>query len=76
MEDRDIIRTAAIGFIAITLGPVIIGGAIAVVSSVGVGVVNGVNQARYKHKIKKGLKNGSIIESNGHYFEVEIVEEA
>lgn len=42
--------------------------------SVGAGIYNGINKMNYKKKIEKGLKDGSIIEIDGQYFEMKVEE--
>jgi len=70
MEDRTLIRVAA----CVILAPIIWNGTMALVGL----TAKGVNQVMYKHQIKKGLKDGSIVEINGEYFEVKVsdIEEA
>jgi hypothetical protein len=78
MKDDEMIKLAAAGFIALVVAPVVIGGVINIVSTAAVGIGNCINTAKYNRKIKKGLKDGSIVEINGQYYEVvvEDVEEA
>lgn len=68
MEDNKIIKVAAIGFIGLVAVPAAIGATV----KLGCMAVNGINHLAYKMKIKKGLKEGSIIEVNGQYYEVEV----
>ena len=50
----------------------IIGSVVVAVAPLVCGLVyNGVEWVKYKHKIKKGLKDGSIIEIDGQYYEVD-----
>jgi hypothetical protein len=60
----------AIGAIAIVVTPVIING-IAVIANGGINIINSI---KHKNKIKKGLKDGSILEINGEYYEVHVDE--
>ena len=68
MEDNKIIKVAAISFIGLVAVPAVIGATI----KLGCIVANGINHLAYKMKIKKGLKEGSIIEIDGQYYEVEV----
>lgn len=68
--DNKIVKTAAyliVGSVAIS----------ALARGAGL-VADGVSKMMYNRKIKKGLKNGSIVEIDGKYYEVEVndVEEA
>lgn len=66
MDDNKIVRIAAYGFIGVVVAPVVIG-----VAFQGIGLVaNGINKIAYNMKIKKGLKDGSIVECDGEYYEV------
>lgn len=67
MEDNKIVKIAATGFVVLVVVPVVIGG----VASIATRVVNGICTLNYNHKIKKGLKDGSIIEIDGEYYEVD-----
>lgn len=62
---RKVSNACAIGLIAISVAPV-------VCCLVG----NGVEWIKYKRKIKKGLKDGSIVEIDGKYYEVELESES
>lgn len=64
MKQNKIVEVAAI----IVIGMV----AIPVVSSIGKVIVGGVKTHQYNRKIKKGLKEGTIVEINGLYYEVRI----
>ena len=68
MKDNKIIKVAAISFIGLVAVPAVIGATI----KLGCIVANGINHLAYKMKIKKGLKEGSIIEIDGQYYEVEV----
>ncbi len=41
-----------------------------IVNGIGVLIINSVNKAKFNSKIKKGLKDGSIILNNGEYYEI------
>lgn len=66
MKQNKIVELAAI----IVIGTV----AIPVVSSIGKAIVGGVKTHQYNRKVKKGLKEGTIVEINGQYYEVRIDE--
>jgi len=76
MKDDEIIRIAAIGFIAIVVAPVVIGATLKVIGGTAVGISNMINKVKFNAQIKKGLKDRSIIEVDGKYYEVENIEEA
>ena len=76
MKDEKIIEIAAIGFIVLIVAPVLIGSAINVIGTSIVVVSNKVNKIKFNKKIKKGLEDGSIVEINGEYYELDNVEEA
>jgi hypothetical protein len=70
MNDKTLVRLVA----CVILAPVVWNGTMALVGL----TAKGVNQVVYKHKIRKGLKDGSIVKIDGEYFEVEVsdIEEA
>lgn len=71
MKQNKIVEVAAvivIGMVAIPLVSV----AIPLVSSIGSVIVGGVKTHQYNRKIKKGLKEGTIVEINGQYYEARI----
>lgn len=70
MEDNKIIKIAAAGFIGLVIVPTVVGGTIKLIGY----AANGINNLAIKRKIKKGLKDGSIIEINGEYYEAKINE--
>ena len=70
MEDNKIIKVAAIGFIGLVIVPTVVGFGINLIGH----AANGISHLAYKRKIKKGLKNGSVIEIDGQYYEVNIEE--
>ena len=76
MEDNKIINLAAAGVVALVVAPIVIGVAVSVIGYAAVGVGNVINKVKFNKQIKKGLKDGSIIENDGEYYGVEIVEEA
>ena len=68
MDDNKIIKIAAYGFVGLVVAPIIFNGVIAGLSLIG----EGINSISYNRKIKKGLKDGSIVEINGQYYEVKV----
>lgn len=51
--------------------PIVVRGLV-LVGAVGYAAVEGViNQVKFNKKIKKGLKDGSIVEYEGHYYKTE-----
>lgn len=68
MDDK-IIKVAAGCFVGLVVMPTVIGIGVSLVAK----TVDGINNLAYKHKIKKGLKDGSIIEIDGHYYEVDVL---
>lgn len=63
--------------VATVVGLVVIPGvARAAYNNIVVPTVNGIGKLVYKAKMKKGVKEGRIIEYNGNYYEVEDVEYA
>lgn len=66
MEDNKIIKIAATGFVVLFVAPAVLGLAATAIGA----VANGVNTIAYKRKIKKGMKEGKIVEIQGNYYEV------
>lgn len=64
MENNKIVKMAAILIIA----PIVIGAVVGIIN-LGIMGVNGIKTANYNRKIKKGLKDGSIVEIDGKYYE-------
>ena len=67
MDDNKIVKLAAYGFVGLVVAPIVINGVITIINLTGIGI----NNILYNRKIKKGLKDGSIVEVNGEYYEVE-----
>lgn len=67
-KETDVVKMAAYVVLGVVFIPIIV--------NTGKGLINGginlVNQMKHKRKIKKGLKNGSIIEVDGQYYEVKV----
>jgi len=78
MSDDKIVKIAAVTIVAVIAIPILVKTAVIVGSATYCGITNAINTAKYKKKIKKGLKDGSIVERDGQYFEVEVtdIEEA
>lgn len=72
MENSKVVKIAAWIIIGSIVVPAIIGTAATVINA----TVNGVNKARFKKKMKDGIKEGKIIEINGEYYNVGVEEEA
>ena len=70
MYENKLIKIAAAGFI----GMVVLPGLIKLTTDAGICVYNCIQKHKHNKKIKEGLKNGSIVEINGEYYEVEISE--
>lgn len=68
-ENNSIIKIAAAGFVALVVVPTVIG--VAYTPGI-VPTVTGICKLVHKAKIKKGLKNGSIIEINGEYYNITV----
>lgn len=71
-KETDVVKMAACVVLGVVFIPIIV--------NTGIGLINGgvnmINQIKHKRKIKKGLKDGSIIEVDGQYYEVEQSNEA
>ena len=66
-----------LAFVMLVAGPVVLRGIAAVAELTGTGIWNGVEKIKFNRKMKKGLKDGSIVEIDGKYYEVMVtVEEA
>lgn len=76
MDNNKIIKLAAAGFVGLVWIPMVTKG----IMVGGAHMVEAIDKMqatiRYKRKIRKGLKDGSVIEIDGQYFEVQTVEEA
>lgn len=68
MDDKLITKIATYGFVGLVVTPVVIGGGLRLIGA----AANGVSKLAWRHKIKKGLKNGSIVEIDGQYYEATI----
>ena len=69
MNDKVIMKLAAYGFVGLVVVPAVAG---MVINGIVVPVANCINHLAYKAKIKKGLKDGSIVEIDGQYYAVTV----
>lgn len=77
MKDEKIITIAAVTIIGVILVPIVVNAGMTLIGTTCVGVGNLINRTKFNKKIKQGLKDGSIVEIDGQYYEVqETVEEA
>jgi hypothetical protein len=67
MNEKTIAKIAVYGFVGLVVAPAVL---TAGYNLVVVPIANGISHLVYKAKIKKGLKNGSIVEIDGQYYEV------
>lgn len=74
MKDDKLVDTMIIAVGVVILAPIVIGAVTNVVCYTYVGAANIINRVKFNRKIKKGLKDGSIIEIDGKYYEVEVEE--
>lgn len=72
MSDNKIIKIATSVLIGLVVVPRVIGVTVNTVGLLVVGVSNINNNIKYKKKIKNGLKDGSIVEIDGKFYEVTI----
>ena len=71
MDNDKIVRIAAVGFIGLVVVPAVVGITCNLIYNTGVVICNAVNKSKYNKKIKKGLEDGSIVEIDGTFYEVE-----
>ena len=78
MNENKIIKVAAVGFIGLVVAPVVINAGIKLSVYSATCISNLVEKIKHDKKIREGLKDGSIVEIDGQYYEVkkEDVEEA
>lgn len=62
--DSKIVKAAAFIIVGSVVVPIVAGGVVA--------VINGVAKIIHNRKIKKGLKDGSIVEIDGQYYEMKV----
>jgi hypothetical protein len=74
-DDNKIIKLAAAGFIGLVMVPIVIRVTTGLANSAVCGISNAVERRRYNKRIKKGLKDGSIVKIDGVYYEVCEMEE-
>ena len=68
MDDKLITKIAKYGFVGLVIIPTVVGGGLRLIGL----AANGISKAAWKHKIKKGLKDGSEVEIDGQYYEATI----
>ena len=68
MNDKLVTKIAAYGFVGLVVAPVVVGAGLRLIGT----AANGVSKLAWKRKIKKGLKEGSIVEIDGQYYEATI----
>lgn len=67
MKEDKLVRLAAGIIVASVVVPIGLG----IIGGVARTTYNQINKIKYNHKIKKGLKNGTIIKVDDNYYEVE-----
>lgn len=72
MKDEELLTVAVSVIVGIILIPKIINGGIMLGSLAYCGVGNSINKVKFNKRMKRGLKDGSIIEVDGHYYEVDL----
>lgn len=73
MENK-IVKVAAACFMGFVVVPAVVTLGVNIVGKTAVGITNAVNKAKYNHQLKKGLKDGSIVEIDGQYYEIEALD--
>ena len=68
MDDKRITKLAAYGFVGLVVAPIVVSTGFRLIGA----AANDIGKLAWKHKIKKGLKNGSIVEIDGEYYEATI----
>ena len=68
MDDKLVTKIAKYGFVGLVVAPAVVGVGLRLMGT----AANGISKLAWKHKIKKGLKNGSIVEIDGEYYEATI----
>lgn len=68
MNNKLITKIAVYGFVGLVVVPAVAGVGLRLIGT----AANGVSKLAWKHKIKKGLKEGSIVEIDGQYYEATI----
>ena len=74
MNEDKIVRIAGAIFLGFVVVPAVVGTAINLGTKATVGIYNGIQKVKFNKKIKKGLEDGSIVEIDGKYYEVEVTE--
>ena len=72
MNDNKIVKIAAVGFLGLVVFPKVWDTTISLAELAGAGARNFVNKKKYNRELKKGLKDGSIMEIDysGKYYKV------
>lgn len=71
MNENKVVKVAAITVIGLVLVPFVVNTSISIVGTVAAHVEYLGNRHAYNKRIKKGLKDGSIILIDGQYYEIE-----
>ena len=71
MNENKVVKVAAITVIGLVLVPFVVNTSISIVGAVAAHVEYLGNRHAYNKRIKKGLKDGSIILIDGQYYEIE-----
>jgi len=71
MKDNDIVKVGALAVIGVILVPIVVDTSISIIGTVAAHVEYLGNRHAYNKRIKKGLKDGSIILIDGQFYEVE-----
>lgn len=71
MENDKLVRTAAIVIIGVVAVPIVVNASIALGVTVYAGVHNVIAKIKFNSKIKNGLKDGSIVEIDGKFYEID-----
>lgn len=69
MKNNEIVETAEVIIIACIVAPVVIGVACKVIWNTYAVSANFINTIKFRHKMKKGLENGSITQFEGKFYE-------
>ena len=73
MNDK-VVKIAAVGFIGLVVTPVILDAGLKLICLTVGGIDTLVNKVKFKKEIKKGLKDGSIVEIDGQYYRAEVID--
>lgn len=73
-KDTNLVELVGIVVIATFVAPIVVGAMATVITYGYTTISNGINKAKYDKKIKKGLKDGSIVEIDGDYYERKVTD--